>query len=94
MGSDNIKMPNWLWGVIVAIVLGVISFISTRAMESIEENTKAVSELNVTITEVKSSVDLVRSDTQGTLSRLLDVVETMKEQNRDFEQRLRKLEAK
>jgi peptidoglycan hydrolase CwlO-like protein len=94
MAEDKVKLPKWAWAIIITGVLSLITYVHKRDVDALDANTKAVSELSVSIAKITGSIDTVRSDVQGTIGRLLDKVEDLEKENADYEQRLRKLEGK
>lgn len=107
MGSDKkttLGLANsWWTAIAVTTALAIIGFFLKRYIEATDAssqataaNTAAINALNVTIVEIRAEIDRkvdgVRYDSQGTISRLLDLAEGQSEINKDHEQRLRALE--
>ena len=92
--ADKPKLPKWAISLLIALGLTLIGTISSlvvyiheRDMAALQENTRAVQDLNLTIGRLENSISLVRLELSKTDELLI-------EKYNGLDKRVNKLEVK
>lgn len=85
-------ITDWLTNKWIELaVVGALSYFGVQALDKLEDCVKAINTVTVAITEIRGDIANVRTDTQGTSSRIIDRVLRLEQDVVDLDNEIKEL---